>query len=138
MPTLRVLLFISILAVAVAGCGDDETPTAPDTPQRTPVTKTFTGVLTVNGGVTHSFASGSGRMRASLTALSPDSAATIGLSLGTFNGTACQIIIANDSATQAAAVDGQATTVGNFCVRVYDVGRLSAATEYTVTLEHFE
>jgi hypothetical protein len=137
MKLLRALLFLSLL-VGVSACGDEETPTTPTAPDRPLVTKTFTGTLTINDAETHSFASGSGDMRATLTALSPDSAAFIGLSLGTWNGSACQIIIANDNATQAAAVTGRATTTGSFCVRVYDVGRISAPTDYTITLEHFE
>jgi len=136
MPMFRALVLVVMLA-GVVGCGDD-TPTTPTDPTPRPtVTETFTGVLTVNGGVTHSFNTGSGTISATLTTLSPDSAAVIGVSLGTWNGTSCQIVLANDNATQAATVVGSATTTGAFCARVYDVGRLSAPTEYTVTVVHF-
>jgi len=136
MPMMRVLVLLSMLVGAVA-CGDD-TPTAPTDPAPRPtITETFTGTLTVNGARTHSFATGSGQITATLTTLSPDSAAVISLSLGTWNGTACQIVIANDNATQAAVVVGNAGTTGNFCARVLDVGLLGAPTDYTLTVVHF-
>jgi hypothetical protein len=137
MPMLRVLLFLAVLA-GVAGCGDDDPPTAPTDPATRPsVTETFTGTLTVNGAQTHSFSTGSGQLTATVTTLSPDSTAVVGISLGTWNGTTCQIVLANDNATQAGFVTGAASTTGSFCARVYDVGRLSAATDYTVTVVHF-
>jgi hypothetical protein len=137
MLLLRGLLFISLF-VGIVGCGDDDPPTAPTPPVSRPtVTETFSGTLTVNGGVTHSFNTGSGQIIATLDALAPNNAAVIGVALGTWNGAACQIVIANDSAGQAVQVVGVATTTGSFCMRVYDVGQLAAATDYTVTVVHF-
>ena len=136
MAFIRVCVLIAVLAGA-AGCGDD-TPTAPQQPtQRPTVTEEFTGRLTVNGASTHSFTTGSGQISVTITELVPDSAAVVGVSLGTWNGTACQIVLANDNATQAGAVLGTASGPGNFCARVYDVGKLAAATEYKVTVVHF-
>jgi hypothetical protein len=61
------------------------------------------------------------------------------VSLGTWNALAntCQIVLANDNATQGASILGTASGPGDFCVRVYDVGRLQGATEYTLTVVHF-
>ena len=132
----RAVVLFSIL-LAASACGDDTvTPTDP-TPTRPSVTETFTGVVTVNGASIHSFSSGSGQISVTLTALSPDTAAIVGVSLGTWNGTACSVVIDNNNATQAAVVIGSATTTGSFCARVYDPGRLEAATEYTLTVVHF-
>ena len=139
MPMIRALVLISFLAGSIA-CGDD-TPTAPtETPTRTQTTETFSGTLNVNGAATHSFsATGSGEIRVTLTELTPDSAAVIGVSLGTWNALAntCQIVLANDSATQSAVVVGNAGQAGSFCARVYDVGRLSGATGYSLTVLHY-
>jgi len=136
MPFIRVCVLTFVL-VGAAACGDD-TPTAPEQPaQRPTVTEEFTGRLTVNGAATHSFATGSGQISVTVTELVPDSAAVIGVSLGTWNGTACQIVLANDNATQTGSILGTATGPGNFCARVYDVGKLTAATEYKVTVVHF-
>jgi len=49
----------------------------------------------------------------------------------------CQIILANDAATSLGVVTGTASTAGNFCVRVSDVGRLTAPTDYEITVRHF-
>ena len=138
-PILRALLLLSVLAGA-AGCGDDDpvTPTQPTPPQAT--TETFSGTLTVNGAVTHSFTAGqSGVISATVTELVPDSAAVIGVSLGTWNPLAgtCQLLITNDNATQNGSVTGTAGAAGSFCARVYDVGHLTSATGYTLTVVHF-
>ena len=132
----RVLALASLLA-GTAACGDD-TPVVPDTPARQTVTETFEGSVTVNGARTHAFnVGGSGEVRATVTALGPDSAARIGLSLGTWNATQCQITIANDNATQASVVVGNAGAAGALCVRVYDIGQLTGQADYTLTVVHF-
>jgi hypothetical protein len=134
-------IHLCVLMCALGGaaaCGDD-TPTAPEQPvQRPTVTEEFTGRLTVNGAATHSFATGSGQISVTITELAPDSTAVIGVSLGTWNGSACQIVLDNDNATQTTGgVLGTASGPGNFCARVYDVGKLTAATDYKVTVVHF-
>jgi hypothetical protein len=142
MPLTRLhagVLVLSLLALPAAGCGDDEptTPTEP-TPTRPTITQEFSGTLTVNGGRTHEFATtGSGQITVTLTELAPNSQAEIGVSLGTWNGATCQIVIARDRATQSAVVVGAAGGAGSYCVRVYDAGELTATTDYRVTVVHF-
>jgi hypothetical protein len=138
MSMLRLAALLAILASAVA-CGDD-TPTTPTpTPTRPIVNEpTYEGTLTVNGAATHSFSTASGVITVTLTSLDPDSAAVVGVSLGTWNSTGtCQIVLANDSATQGVIVTGNATTPGTFCARIYDVGRLGAATSYKLDVAHY-
>jgi hypothetical protein len=131
---------VTCLAVLVSACSNPLTtgiPTAPSAPPIT-ITETFSGELTVNGAVTHPFAiSQAGLASAALTALSPDPAVVIGVSLGTWNGQVCQIILANDNATQSASVLGEARSAGNFCVRVYDVGKLTGPTGYEISVAHY-
>jgi hypothetical protein len=139
-PSILRVLVLAPLLLGTLACGDDETtPTTDPTPARQQITEPpFEGTLTVNGARTHPFtATGSGEIRVTLTALSPDSTARVGVSLGIFNATQCQIVIANDSATQGAIVLGNAGAAGNFCVRVHDVGQLTAPTDYSVTVVHF-
>jgi hypothetical protein len=139
---MRRSLLLLLLAIAVltgaAACGDDET-TTPTEPTRPTVTETFSGRVTVNGAQTHGFAAtGSGRIDVTLSTLSPDSAARVGLVLGTLNTLgACQVVISNDNATQGTLVAGNAGAAGNFCVRVFDVGQLAEPVEYTLTVVHF-
>lgn len=135
MVMLRAFVLIAVLGFT-AGCGDDIVPTTPtpDRPQAPP--ENFSGTLTVNGAATHPFTTGSGLITATLNTVGTEGA-TIGVSLGTWNGSACQIVIANDNANQGAVVVGNASTTGSFCVRVYDVGRLGRPTDYSLTVVHF-
>ena len=123
---------------------DDDSPTTPTTPTApTALEDVFGGgdtalTLTVNGAATHPFiVQRVGEVSATINALEPDAAAVISIALGTWNGVTCQILLANDAATTNGSVIGQATTVGNFCVRLSDVGRLTAPTNYTITVKHF-
>jgi hypothetical protein len=137
---LRTTLVLTLLLTAgfAAGCGDDDTPTAPtDPPVEITETPSPSGTLTINGAATHTFVvQRAGQASAQIASLSPDSAAVISLALGTWNGQFCQIILANDAATTNSTVIGTASA-GNFCVRVSDVGRLTAPTEYVLTIKHF-
>ena len=127
-----------ILACAAAGCGDDD-PSTPTTPIETPVqiSETFDGSITINGAFTHTFTTGrAGQATATLTSLSPDSAAIVSFVFGTWNGQYCQAILFKDDATSGANLTGNAS-LGSFCVRVADVGRLTAPTGYSITVQHF-
>jgi pimeloyl-ACP methyl ester carboxylesterase len=129
--------------LSAAACGNNgltnPTPTDPTPP--TLFTETFEGTVTVNGAITHPFvAQRAGTATARLSALEPDAAAVVGLSLGTWNGAVCDIKLANDVTTvsdSVANVTATATTTGNFCVRIYDVGRLSAAASYQIIVTHY-
>jgi hypothetical protein len=102
------------------------------------VSETFSGTVTVNGAFTHPFtASRAGSVTAQVTALAPDDTITLGLALGTWNGIACQVVIANDTAKLSSAVLGTATAPGSLCVRLYDVGGLAGATSYDVKVDHY-
>lgn len=133
----RTLTFFA-LVLALAGCNsnnDLSTPTTPTTP--TIVTETFSDTLGRNGARTHSFSSqSSGNVTATLTTLAPDSTLVVGLSLGTWNGAVCQIVLANDSATQATVVTGGVSSFGSLCVRIYDVGNITDEITYEITVVH--
>lgn len=112
-----------------------EIPTSSTPPQT--FTTTFSGTVTRNGAATHPFATQtSGTVTATLKALAPDNTVTIGMALGTWNGSACQIVIAKDDAKEATVVTGSVSALGNLCVRVYDVGNLSQTTTYEIEVIH--
>src|SRR2546423_8081313 len=82
----------------------------------------FTGTLTQNGAITFPFTvSGSGAVSAVVDSVQPDSAVVFGMSLGTWNGSYCQIILANDAQVQGQAIQGSVSTAGTLCLRIYDV-----------------
>ena len=104
-------------------------------PSRSP--KAFSGTLTVNGARTHSFTvDRAGTVSAQVKSLS-DQAATLGVSLGTFNGSACAIIISKTDAVLNTAVAGTAQSTGQFCVWVNDVGKLTSGLDYTIDVTHY-
>ena len=137
MPRAAIVSVLVPFACAAAGCGNNQTttPTTPTTP--TSVTETFSGTVTKNGAVTHTFtSSAAGTVQATLTSLSPDSSIAIGLSLGTWNGATCAIVLANDKAILTSVVTGTVSAVGALCVRLYDVGNLSGPASYEVLVTH--
>jgi hypothetical protein len=129
-----------LLAVSVsAACGDDNDDVTPAPTPPPQVTETFQGTLTPASARIHDFrVDNPGSVSATLTEITP-SDTVVGLDLGTWTGTTCQITVARRSATQGDGVGGTATTVATLCVRIYDIGdpALGAAVPYTLTVTHF-
>jgi len=135
----RIISFFALIlaCAAASGCADDDT--TPTTPVETPVqiTESFQGSINLNGAATHVFVSErAGQASATLTSLSPDSAAIVSFMFGTWNGQYCSVVLVKDDATQAQNLVGNASQ-GSFCVRISDIGRLTAPTDYVITVAHF-
>jgi hypothetical protein len=128
-----------LLPLVTAGCGGDIQTLLAPTPDPVIVTETFTGTLTRNGAASHAFPinfSTGGDVTAVLRTLAPDDTTVVGFSLGTFNGTSCQAVIANDRATATASLLGRATSSGSLCVRIYDVGTVVDPQDYEIEVTH--
>ena len=129
-------LLLSAL-LSTAACGDDAAPTAPTPASPVTVSETFSGSINRNGAATHTFlAQAAGTVTVTLAALSPEGTEAIGVSLGTWTGTACQIVIANTAAAQGAVLLGVAASAGNLCIFVQDIGKVAAAASYEITVVH--
>jgi hypothetical protein len=61
----------------------------------------------------------------------------IGLALGTWSGTTCTVVLANDITGIDGAVTGVVQGSGTLCARVYDVGRLETPAVFTIQVSHF-
>ena len=139
----RTTLYAAVLAAVfgASACSNNNAFTAPtdtSTPA-TSVTETFDGQLTINGAASHPFAvQRVGGVTVRLTALDPTDV-TVGLSLGTWNtnSNVCQATLSNDAALGGATIVGTASTAGAFCVRIYDVGKLSRSILYQIDVTHF-
>ena len=140
MPRPRPYLAFVLLVAALLSpaCGDDTQ--APTTPTVTPpeINEPFDGTLTVHGAAIHSFTvQRPGTVKVTIAALDPDTAAILGLALGTWNGLACDIKLASTTATLNTTVTGTASTIGNFCAYIHDVGNLTAPLGYQIVVTHF-
>jgi hypothetical protein len=124
------------LVLSAAACGE-ETPTAPTPTEPVLVTDTFAGTINKNGAATHRFVTASaGVVTATLANLTPDDTITVGLSVGEWNGSACETRIFRDEAVKATVIFGNANAAGELCVRIYDVGRIADTTDYEITVTH--
>ena len=137
-------ILLSAAAALTGACGSTTTPTTP-TPVAT--TETFSGTLNPASANVHSFITlTGGAVNATLTAVGPDAAQSVGFSLGTYNPTLsiCTVVLDNPAAIQAAVFSATASTTGYYCVRMYDNGNVSTAVtngtaqsfSYTVTVTH--
>lgn len=130
----RALLAISI--VAMFGCGDDETPTAPTPTTPATVTDTFTGTINRNGAASHNFvATTGGVVTATLKSL-PDPELVVGFAVGTWSGTVCNVVLVRDRAVQTTVIYGNVNAASELCVRVYDVGNVVDTAEYSIEVVH--
>ena len=128
---------LALVMLGAAGCDEKtDTPTTPTTPTPT-VTESFTGTLNRNGAQTFSFSvSATGQVTATLAELG-SSGVPISLSLGNWNGTTCQVVLANDNAKQGTLVTGTMSAAGTLCLRVYDAaGSLESAATFKVDVVH--
>ncbi len=135
------LLALALPVLGAAGCDNTNTTdssTASTTTPSTSVTESFAGTINVSGGASFNFTvNGSGTVTATLKSISPATTAVMGIALGVWNGTSCQVVIANDAATANTTVIGSTTATGTLCVRAYDVGKLTAAQTIELNVTHF-
>lgn len=136
MSRLLPVCLVILASALTSACADDDPPAAPIDPP-VQISVTFNGTITVNGAATHLFTTTeTGDAVATLTALAPDGTVVVSFQLGTWNGSYCQVTLAKDDATTGAILVGRAS-VGSFCVRIADVGRLTAPTSYEIQVTHF-
>ena len=129
-------LVLALAAFSAAACDDEnDPPTTPNTPPPT-VTESFTGSLNPGGGgVTFAFTvAANGQVTATLVELS-SSAVPVSLSLGNWNRSVCQVVLANDNAVQGTFVTGSMSAAGSLCVRLGS-GNLESPVTFRVDVVH--
>jgi hypothetical protein len=132
---------MTVAMVSSTGCGSQALPTAPTATPTVPVTESFTGSLTVNGGQTFPFqALSSGAVTATLKTFAPETDQKVGMFIGLFNGLTCstiQGVATNDSAIQGITVTAFVSTSAALCVRVYDsTGLVTQVNSFEITVVH--
>jgi hypothetical protein len=134
-----VVLGCVLMGTLVAGC-DNGPDTTSDLPSRTQVTETFTGTVTLNGSITHSFsANAAGEVRATITSVVPADGSILGFQLGTWNTVTCTAIVSNDLASTGSVLSGTTQSSASLCVRLHDPNGVltDRSVQYTVTVSHF-
>jgi len=126
------------LVLLTAGCNNSNSSATTTPTSTTTITESFgPASLTKNGAITWTFAiSVGGAVGATLQTVSPDSSIVVGLDLGTWNGTGCQIVLPNNNAQQGTSIAGEIQSAGNLCVRVYDVGNVVHPEAVSVVVTH--
>jgi hypothetical protein len=132
----------SVIAVAVlaAAAGCTSSTTSPTTASPATTTQTFTGTLAQSGSATNAFTvSATGTVTISLTSVSPLTTMSLGVGIGTWDGTTCGSSMSSntDARVGKTALTGTANA-GSYCVRVYDSGNIPAdwSVSYTVEVVH--
>jgi len=131
------LCAIALLTCALGAAACDDNSLVIPTPTPVQTTETFSGTLTINGGLTFSFTSNRGAVTATLATVSPDSTVVLGMSLGVWNGITCAATLPNDQAVQGSTIYGTVNTTGALCVRLYDVGKMADPLDFEVKVIHF-
>ncbi len=129
------VLVVLAMSLATAGCEAGNTPIRP-----TNVTsQTLTGTLALGGVFTFPFTvTVTGTVTAvveNVIGVSTPDQATVGLGIGTWDGSTCTLILKNESATFNTAIVGT-ILAGNYCLQLYDVGQMTEEIDYGVRLDH--
>ncbi len=127
-----------LLLLVGGGCNLLQDALSPTSPSSN--TETFSGAVPQQGSVVAGTftVSQTGTVSVTLVALSPTATAAMGLGVGTPSGTTgCTLATSTSNAIAGSAAQISVTeNPGNFCVSVYDVGNLTSAAAYTVTVTH--
>lgn len=141
MSRARVLLIALLTAPLMAACDNgpelptSATSTATTTPAASPVTETFSSVLAVGGYASRSFnAAKAGTATVTLTSASASSTLKLGMGLGIPDGVGSGCLFTRSTETAAGGQLSATVDAGSYCVRVWDLGTLTATTSFTVTI----
>jgi hypothetical protein len=125
--------------VTVGGCS--KSPSQPDGASAgTQKTENFTGMLNPRETKAFSFHVASpGLINVTITNLSPISGLTMGLRIGAWESatSTCPEQVFSDTARLNLVLTGNPQGPGEYCVAIYDVGNLQAATNFALTVTHF-
>jgi hypothetical protein len=124
----------ALLAVAVSSCSNP-TSTTPTTVPAT-ITDTFSGTLAQGSTAAWNFTvGGSGTITITLVSLAPQSTITMGVGVGSPGTSGCSITSSQENVRVGAPIQGT-LSAGAYCVALYDLGNMTAANTYTLTVLH--
>ena len=139
MSRARLLLIALLVAPLTAACNNGPAaPTAATTTATTttsPVTETFSSQLSVGGYAFRSFnAASAGTATVTLTSAGSSSALKLGLGLGIPDVSGSGCLFTRSIQTAAGGQISASVDPGIYCVRVWDLGTMTQAISFTVTI----
>ena len=128
-----VRLGVALVLLVTAGCTGGVVPTFP-TPNRTTIF--FSNRLHVGGFLWRSFrVERFGQATVQLVAMSPETDVVVGLGLGRFDGTNCNLL--DNIQTAPNETDPQilrSLSAGEYCVRITDIGNLTKIADFSIII----
>lgn len=142
--TLRTLVLVAFSAVMAASCGNSDTTTTPTTTTTdTRSDEIVANTLNVGQSQFYSFTTlVEGQTDITLVSLRPTGnvavtlSPTVGLGLGTPQGTDCALSSAVKATPALTAQLSVATNISTYCVKIADIGNLTGAVDYTIRVLH--
>jgi hypothetical protein len=123
----------ALVFLATAACGKS-TPTMPTA--MSPVTETFSSMLTAGGASAHTF-SLTERGTISVTLTSVDPAIQVGVGVGIAGGTpSCALTKSALLAPGATLQIAETADPGNYCAEIFDPGTVVDHVTFSMTIEH--
>jgi hypothetical protein len=122
------------LAILGAGCGSNNTPTAPSTPSG-PASENWSGVLAPGGSSSRSFTvNAAGTITVTMTT----AGATVGLGVGLprVSGGGCRLSVVVNSGGSASPQISTPADAGQYCVQVFDLGTLTDPVGFAMKIDH--
>jgi hypothetical protein len=126
------IVAVFVLAGVLAGACSVSNPSSN-------VTDTFSGTVTPGGTkdvYLFTVSKSGGEYSIKLTALAPDSGATLGVSYGSLSGSDCLTIQQTGLAALNKTALSGTINKGNYCLAVFDNGLNQRAESYTITVSH--
>jgi hypothetical protein len=123
-----------LAAVLVAGCGGNNTATAPSTTSGS-MSETWSSVVAPGGQSSRSFiVNTSGTINVTMTA----AGATLGLGIGLprVTGGGCRLGASVNTAGSSTPQLSTAADAGQYCVQVYDLGTLTDPVGFALKIDH--
>lgn len=135
LPRPHALLLVAPLML-LAGCGSsNDNVTAPTPLAPANVTEEFSGSVEVGRSAVHPFPVPSrSTITVTLVTVGPLSTLAVGLGVGTWDGTDCTLVAADNNAREATALSGTVEPA-NYCAAVFDSGNLAQTITYTVRVQ---
>lgn len=132
---------VAIVLMCVSACAASNPTTPTETTGSVPsTTDTFFGTVSQQETDAHPFAvTATGSVSVELTDVEPLTTMTLGVAIGTWNGTNCTPMTPkNDHARTGATALSGTITAGDYCVAVYDSGNIPSiwSVSYTVQVTH--